>query len=743
MAQPSPENPAPPRLVAELAEPRRARGQVMDRTTRQGLEGAWVFVQGAGGLRVTRSDRGGYFELIRPAGAPGEPVMAFQAGFRLGFAIAVGESGEASIELEPAARVEGRVVDAAGRPVGGARILTSTAERARFFDFQSLAISRRDGFFAVSDLRLAASARLMAIAGWLPSPIVEIPLAPGAPASVELVLPEPVALRLRVEDPQGRKVAGAEVFGANPAEPALFRHLTTEPAFEGELSLLGVTDGEGLLHLEELAPGSYDFAARAAGFAPAIVRQVALSGVSGSGEEPEIELRLRPAGLAHGRVLDELGQGVAGAELFLTPVPDAPNHDRMVGGGPPAATSGAAGGFRIAGVDASRRFHLVATREGFVTGALRDAQIDPQQPLIVTLQRGGEVRGHLLTRDRPAGPAVVRLLPEGGDRGRDWEEAFGSPGSAPADPAGNFAFAGVRPGLYRLAVPGLIGFQPYTGEVFELRAGERREQDITLELAAVLTCKVLLPNGRPAVGAQVQLFDGDGPRGWRGAYTYDRSGGVLFGTAIPGPARLKVRHPGYRDLVREIEILPGENTVELTLEPGPIDLVARVVDRDGAGVAGVEALLDGDDREYQATGGDDGRVGFFGMEAGTYRLKLVKEGYFSEAGELTVEASRQDLEWPIRRAAARLEGTVSGLPGGACADLEVRAVRGAREATFPGRCADGIYSIENLPAGRFKVIVASAATGGSSGARSRSGKRKRKSGSTSTFAPSPAPGWAG
>ncbi len=73
--------------------------------------------------------------------------------------------------------------------------------------------------------------------------------------------------------------------------------LFREPTFEDELSLLGSTDGEGILRLAELAPGNYDLAARAPGFAAAIARNVAVGGDDpATRDEQEIELRLRPAG---------------------------------------------------------------------------------------------------------------------------------------------------------------------------------------------------------------------------------------------------------------------------------------------------------------------------------------------------------------------------------------------------------------------------------------------------------------
>ncbi len=65
---------------------------------------------------------------------------------------------------------------------------------------------------------------------------------------------------------------------------------------------------------------------------------------------------------------------------------------------------------------------------------------------------------------------------------------------------------------------------------------------------------------------------------------------------------------GYRELVREIEIASGENTFELTLEPGGIEIEARVVDREGAPVAGAQVMLGGGRRHFETTSEAGSRV---------------------------------------------------------------------------------------------------------------------------------------
>ncbi len=253
------------------------------------------------------------------------------------------------------------------------------------------------------------------------------------------------------------------------------------------------------------------------------------------------------------------------------------------------------------------------------------------------------------------------------------------------------------------------GWQPWTSEPFELHGGETRVQDVELEKAAGVKGTVLLPNGQPAAGAWVSLGESPEHEGL-GLFGTDAGGQFRIPTAIPGRRWLKVTSSGYRELVREVEIAPGENRFELTLEPGSIEVEGRVLDREGAPVAGAQVLLAGGRRHYEVTGEADGRVRLTGLESGSYRLMIRKQGFVPQLQDLRIEASRQDLEWRLEPAGARLGGAVLGLADTGCADLTLRVRRG-REMPVAGKCENGRYAVEDLGAGTYTLVAASAAAG--------------------------------
>ncbi len=208
------------------------------------------------------------------------------------------------------------MVDAAGRPVGGAMVLAAAGPEPFDSGWPSFGISRADGSFVLADLP-AGSLQVKAVAGWLASPVVKTTAALGEAAFVELLLPGPASLEIRVLDPRGKPVGAAEVFGVNPTAPRSFvLDVFVPTAHEDEMSRLGSTDSEGRLRLDDLSPGTYDLAAKSPGFAAATLRQVRVGqaandgadGADGEAGGKPVEIVLRPAAVAKGRVVDDEGR---------------------------------------------------------------------------------------------------------------------------------------------------------------------------------------------------------------------------------------------------------------------------------------------------------------------------------------------------------------------------------------------------------------------------------------------------
>ncbi len=114
-------------------------------------------------------------------------------------------------------------------------------------------------------------------------------------------------------------------------------------------------------------------------------------------------------------------------------------------GGAPGATSGGDGGFAIAEVDSERFFHLVASKDGYVSELRRNAAIDEKAPLLLVLRRAARVEGKVVAGGRHPGAVSLELEAEGEEGRRDRGLELGLPTVFP-DAGGFSSSAGSRRG---------------------------------------------------------------------------------------------------------------------------------------------------------------------------------------------------------------------------------------------------------------------------------------------------------
>ncbi len=188
----------------------------------------------------------------------------------------------------------------------------------------------------------------------------------GAPAPSDLLVSFytlDLVLAGRVLDTQGAPIRGAHVSGAGRAE--------VETDVEGRFEVAGST----LLKRTQLE-------AWAEGYEEA---RTAL-GAEAPGRIENIELRLAPCAVLHGRVVDEGGHGIADARVRCFPLGHAETR------------SGSDGRFTLTGLPTRATWISIgAEREGYATGRveLRDAKL-PAEELQLTLSRGLELTGVVL-----------------------------------------------------------------------------------------------------------------------------------------------------------------------------------------------------------------------------------------------------------------------------------------------------------------------------------------------------------
>jgi len=466
--------------------------------------------------------------------------------------VATPPSPSPSQVVERGATLDGKVVDADGRPVAGARVEVARedgspagAAGAAAVAASGEAVAHAVGarFEAAGELGLlhgaipfpplhpAAAARgyttdgagRFHVAGLSAGRVVASVWHPdflhGLSAPVELTeqghattlvtLARGLTLRGHVVDERGNPLAGAEVSTA-----------------EGRSA---VCNERGEFRLEHVTPGAL-LTARRAGFSPA-------SRAAPVSENDEVELRLQPAeGRLDGTVVDERGFPVDGA------------HVEILLAAPRSALSDHGGRFTVDGLPPGP-FHLRVTHADFAPTELE--QVAAVDELRLQLLPGGGIDGEV--RDRQTGqlPAGATLEVTVGGHTR--------PLALSHD--GRFEVTGLSVGRVTLVAraPGYAALF----SALEVPAGERPHdvtmRDLTLELqrGGVVVGSVRSDDGEVVAGAEVAAGPAHARSDARGEFRLD---GVA-----PGAARVTASAAGQRG-DQSVEVRSDEESrVEITV----------------------------------------------------------------------------------------------------------------------------------------------------------------------------------
>ena len=405
------------RVEAELALRRAVRvaGVVRDSSTAEGVAGAVVAVVSPRlpEPRVVRSDAQGRYETFLPPGpashrvlrVPGRylspPIFMGPRPVAVPPAIALFELPP--IELARGDQVRGRVVDAAGRGVPGARVeasWTMVQDRERV-PRSAEATSRPDGSFVVGPVAPGVELTLVATLGTCDGDSVHsAPVVARASAggSATLTTPEADAVAPigRVVDATGRPVPGALVrIGVLVRSASGSVDATSIAHFGGHDELR--CDAQGRFHGPRTLRRDREYRALGAADGHLAGRtHYRKPGPGAALEFPDLVLVPEAARVvAEGRVLDRQGRPVAGARVQSW----APGAGRAR-----VATTGPDGRFRLEGV-ADRDGFVFAGRDGFRS---RGRAFDPDLgPVDLTLARRGDSPDAPLT-GRAGGPDLDR-----------------------------------------------------------------------------------------------------------------------------------------------------------------------------------------------------------------------------------------------------------------------------------------------------------------------------------------------
>lgn len=437
----------------------------------------------------------GGFELRQLQTGNEYEVRVAKRGFLPAAHMAVAPSAPLRMRMPAACGVHGMVRDAEGQAVAGARVLlrparrpgrgapTGEAPRPSVSDPDVSAVeSGATGWFSIPESPAVEVDLDVIKAGYAPARRRGIRLACGGSFDLGAVVLQPGArLAGRVVDPRGRPVAGAGIFLAE----RLPSRRSWEQALRGEPDAESGRDGS--FSVDDLARGTpLHLLVKADGYIAAAVQ-----GVRPPVAAPLV-VRLEPAAMLRGRLLDEAGGPVSGARVQLTwqAVLAGDPRERPVGEAiERSAVSNAEGRFEIVEVPAGE-VSLDVRAQGFVPVEGFEAAVpapDPDRELVLRLRRGARLEGRVTTA--AAAPVAGVRISAGGH-------------SASTDAEGVYAIDGIAPGPQEVRV-----FHPhYRRRARTLRIEEGTNRfDVELEEGFRVSGRVVDPDGRPVAGAQVRL----------------------------------------------------------------------------------------------------------------------------------------------------------------------------------------------------------------------------------------------
>lgn len=451
----------------------------------------------------------------------------------------------------------------------------------------------------------------------------------GETVSVEIVLPGSATLTGVVIDPDGRHLAGAEIYvrmGGMPGGPRREQYARADT--DGAFRLTGLPLEAVKLHVEHAS-----FAARTV--------DVDLT----SGTAPaELTVRMLRGGAIEGRVTR--GETpVAGEQINVfqnwfhpkTTVTDGEGRYRM-GGLAAGSWSVSTGRIELGAGGVSKSG--IAVNDGSVaTVDLGLGTSEGTQVVTGVVRRGGE----------PVGGAMVSVID-----GRGYESMV----AVTTDSQGAFRAEGVQPGRVTVQIATDDGVRA-TERVDVPEEGEVPPVEIELGAGTVRGQLVML-DGTPVSAAwiQVESVTAGGEQGWgrvKAQITSDPRGYFVAGGLEPGRYQIRVSGSGHAGMLSDsFEIGTGDVTDLGTfrLQTG-VSLQGRVVDDQGAPVEDATiSLLDDAGRPVYlfslVTTGSDGRYAVTGLEPGRYAVGFEARGY---------APSRQQVE--IGRDGAAVDGMLS------------------------------------------------------------------------------------
>ncbi|MFZ5803357.1 MAG: carboxypeptidase regulatory-like domain-containing protein [Acidobacteriota bacterium] len=604
-----------------------------------------------------------------------------------------GDVDSVGIRLLPEGRLQVKVVDPAGKPQAGVPVFVDEPERWSLWSpgYTTPSLLARGVTDSLGTLEVAAEPGTVTVRVAAPpwaEAREEVEVPPGQRVTKTITLTPGARCRLQVTDPHGRPLAGVTAQVTRRGQGTVWYSGQPRPVIAE-----GSSDRDGMMVLEPLLPGPVEITLVKAGF----VKRTVNVELPPEGKDLGAVV-MEPGASLQGRVVDEKGEGIASAQVYVSADSDVPFGE--------STETDEAGFFQFPDLPRSGVVFLRAEKQNRVSS--RPLKVELPSPPVELVVPGGRVIVGRVVRATDGKPiAAARVYAT----------------EVLTRVVGGFSGMSVRSlgpgvetdndGIFRLEVgdsPSIElhvrakGFRETSRQV-RMEPGEKpRPLLIQLEEGLVLAGRVIEPSGRPAVGVAVRLETerqqarglavGSRIKVW--SSVTDGEGRFRVADLPPGRYEVMAQTPeGWR--AREVAEA-GREDLELELEPTGT-LTVTVKDKSGAPVAGasVEGWANSGQSWKQITDAL-GEVRLGQASPGTHSLRITHPNFAPAWLRFDVKAGEESRREVTLEAGGVVEGVVKGLSASELSRCSVSV--GVSSAT---PLPDGSFRITNAPLGKQRV----------------------------------------
>ncbi|HYI13204.1 MAG TPA: carboxypeptidase-like regulatory domain-containing protein [Thermoanaerobaculia bacterium] len=574
------------------------------------------------GTTTTSQEDGSFSFLNAPRGTVG--VMAFMRETRVRSERIEVQAPTAGvvITLPGGGRIAGRVTDAGTRdPVTDFSIYVVRNDAPQ----PAVPFATDDGSFVVENVPPGRVTLHAVAAGYARGTVSGIEVEEGKRAEgVELSLQRAARVHGRITGTDGKPLVGVRMSVRDESDGPSFRN----PMFNFTDSTS--SDADGMYGLATVPPGEQTVVFSKQGYA----RQHKTIAVT-AGKELRLDVTLDAGRTLKGRVVDESGQPVTGADVWAA----AEQQDAN-------GTSDSDGNFVLGGLGI-KEYRVQARKQGLVPAEER-VDIATAGSVTLVLRRGGRISGRVTGLP----PALLSFVQVSASTHDSWNHAR-------ADAAGAFTITGVADGQVTVAAHVESGTATRRSTEREVALLDGSAPFVELAFVDGFTVQGrVLAAGRPVPGIYVALS----PKGGKGMpVSAQTSGNGTFSIAdvAAGSYQVVVHGDSGMPMVEEERTISGPTTLDLELRGAIVR--GRVLDAaERTPVANAAVTLEsggsaqGWHREEMSD--SNGNFSLLFVPPGQWTLHVQKDTYRAASQSVTVGDSAVETEVHLARGTA---GTLS------------------------------------------------------------------------------------